>query len=140
MRSFLITILSLVTAAANGTVGTTVTTDAEWRQKIIGTWVPDPSDRNARPGIGTYLGDGALIFDAYETKKCEKRKWRAIAQWRIVNGRLLIKVESVNGNPSSVETNDRIVSISPKRMVLENGKGTMQYRIKSTKCVPESEI
>ena len=113
--------------------------DEELRRLIVGTWVPSVGDTTSVPAKSTYRQDGILEFVSYSDLSCTRATLRALAQWKIEDGRLIVRVLESSDPTSVVRAGvvvvDQIVSISSSEAILRNDSGTIQRRARSSVCL-----
>ena len=106
--------------------------DEEITKSFIGSWVPDPKDKDSSYGIGEYKIDGTFEFVFFKTPKCKVPTIRGEGNWIIRDGNLIISSVSV---PPGRAIIDKVISITGSKMVLKGADGDLQYRIKSNTCL-----
>ena len=120
--------------------------DEEIARLIIGSWVTAPSDPTfEEPGaISTYHENGNLTFHSYKDQSCTELNFVTKANWSIHNGLLLISVtesEREDMHPPGFQVVDEVRDINLKYKVLTSiSSGTVQYRVRSQRCIHKNEI
>ena len=139
MKRTIITLLFAGIAGCAPTPPTSpISSDALPRERLLGSWVCDPSDQQCTPHKTTYRADGTAEFYAFSDKGCDRITNKTIATWRIDSGRLLIVVQQSEGtwafDPGYI-SDDKIVAISEAKMTLEGLDGYSQLRLRSERCI-----
>jgi len=100
--------------------------DAEFKQRLVGTWVSDPADKGQFVSTVTYNADGTGTESVRMRDQPESTAVRVTIRWSINDGILTLK--SVTSSdpqriPPGLELKDRIISISEERFVFEAYEG-----------------
>jgi len=110
-------------------------TDAEIRQKIVGTWLVDTRLANGNSVVGTeaILVSGVITSKATLTLGDKKEELEFTGKWQVKDGYLIETVEKSNTKriPIGKITRDKVITLNDKTYVYETESGKTVTRERS---------
>jgi hypothetical protein len=113
-------------------------TDAEIRQKIVGTWILDSGTTNqtwSAKGSITYASDGCYVAKATITDKGSTHEEKYEGMWQVEGAWLTCTVTNavgVKGGPGKFFAHDKIVRVGDHELICASGTNSAHHIFTST--------
>jgi len=135
----IITLLSLLAVNIPSVLAATETqkepSDAEIRQKVVGTWIVDIHSTNgvSIEGTVTFVSDSEFISKATVTVSDKKQEMKYEGIWQAKDGYLIETITKSNSKtiPIGKVTRDKIIRVDDQELVFQTEHGKIETRKRS---------